>query len=156
MKKIVTYIWKLLLVRIRTEWMKGICLMCSRPFGYDPIAAQSRCLPSSTREAMMIAQFPKDVYQNAGISTVLPHLMECLDIDKVPAVQFMRDGRVRLICQDPEACNDVLWTGLDFDGLSVRLTPAHNRLRTAYLRNLPAEVDYDVVSFLFSEYGEVF
>ena len=57
--------------------------------------------------------------------------------------------------QDPEACNDVLRTGFDFDGLPVRLTPAHNRLRTAYLRNLPAEVDYDVVSSLFSEYDEV-
>ena len=70
-------------------------------------------------------------------------------------MQFPRVGRVRLTFQGPESCNDVLRTGLDFDGLPVRLTPADNRLRNAYLRDLRAEVDKDVVSCSFSEYAEV-
>ena len=133
--------------------------MCSRPFGYDPLVnAVFIVICSAVKMPTFLhprSHDDRSVPERRSPECVLPHLMECLDIDKVPAVQFMRDGRVRLICQDPEACNDVLRAGLDFDGLPVRLTPAHNRLRTAYLRNLPAEFDYDVVSFLFSEYGEV-
>ena len=112
-------------------------------------------MPTFQYPRSLITQFPEEVYQNAGISTVLAHLMECLDTDKVLAVQFLRVGRVHLSCQDPEASNDVLWTGLDFEGLPVRLTPADNRLGIAYLRHLQAEVDYDAVSSFFSEYRKV-
>lgn len=81
--------------------------------------------------------------------------MECLDTDKVLSVQLLRVGRVRLTFQDPEACNDVLLTGIDLDGLAVRLTGVDNRLRSAYARDFPAEVDNDFASSFFSEYGEV-
>ena len=54
-----------------------------------------------------------------------------MDTDKVLAVQFLRVRQVRSSFQALEGCNDVLRTGLDYDGLSVRLTPADNRLRTA-------------------------
>ena len=81
--------------------------------------------------------------------------MECLDTGKVLAVQLLRVGRVRLTFQDPEACNDVLLTGIDLDGLAVRLTGVNNRPRSAYVRDLPAEVDNDFASSFFSEYGEV-
>ena len=113
-------------------------------------------MPTFQYARSLIAQFPEDVYQNAGISThLLPHLMECLDTDKVLAVQLLRVGRVRLTFQDPEACNDVLLTGIDLDGLAVRLTGVDNRLRSAYVRDFPAEVDNDFASSFFSEYGEV-
>ena len=103
------------------------------------------------RSAVKMPQFPEEVYQIAGISTVPSHLMGCLDTDKVLAVQFLRVGRVHLTFQEPEACNDALRIGLVFDGFPVRQTPADNRLRSAYLRDLPA----GVVSSRFSECGEV-
>ena len=112
-------------------------------------------MPTFQYARSLIAQFPEEVYKKAGISTVLPHLMERLDTDKVLAVQFLRVGRVRLTFQDPKTCNDVLRTGRDFDELPVRLTPAYKRLRTTYLRDRPAEVHNDVVSSFFLEYGEV-
>lgn len=112
-------------------------------------------MPTFQYVRSLIAQFQEEVYQKTGISTVLPHLIECLDTEKDLAVQCLRVGRVRLTFRDPKTCNDVLRTERDFDELPVRLTPADKRPRTAYLRDRPAEVNNDVVSSFFLEYGEV-
>ena len=52
-------------------------------------------------------------------------------------------------------CSAVLRNGLELEGLSVQLMPADDRLRCVYLRDLPVEVDDDVVSSFLSRYGEV-
>ena len=65
------------------------------------------CLHSSTREVLV--QFQEDVYKNVGASEILPHLMKCLDADKILAVQFLRAGKVRLTFEDPEVCSAVLF-----------------------------------------------
>lgn len=111
-------------------------------------------MPTFQDPRSLIAQFPEEIYQNAGTSAVLLRLMKCIDADKVLAVQFLRAGRVRLTFEDPELCSGVLLSGLDFDGLSIRLTPADSRLGTVYLRDLPVVVYDDAVSSFFSEYGE--
>ena len=54
-----------------------------------------------------------------------------------------------------EVCSAVLRNGLELEGLSVQLMPADDRLRSVYVRDLPVEVDNDVVSSFFSRYGEV-
>ena len=48
-----------------------------------------------------MAQFPEDVYKNAGASDVLPLVMKSLDPDKVLGVQYLRAGKVRLTFHDP-------------------------------------------------------
>ena len=103
----------------------------------------------------LVAQFPEDVYKNAGASDVLPLVMKNLDADKVLAVQLLRAGRVRLTFQDPETCAQVLKEGLDLGEVSVDLFPADDRLRTIYLRDLPVEIEEEVVLSFLSGFGEV-
>ena len=102
-----------------------------------------------------MVQFQEDVYKNVGASEILPHLIKCLDANKILAGQFLRARTVRLTFDDPEVCTAVLRNGLELEGLSVQLTPAHDRLRSVYLRELPVEVDNNVVSSFLSRYGEV-
>ena len=58
---------------------------------------------------------------------------------------------MRLTFEDPEVCSAVLRNGLELEGLSVQLMPADDRLRCVYLRDLPVEVDNDVVSSYSSQ-----
>ena len=115
-----------------------------------------RCarMPSYQYPRSLVAQFPEDVYRNAGASDVLPLVMKNLDADKVLAVQFLRAGRVRLTFQDPETCAQVLKEGLDLE-FSVDLFPADYRLRTVHLRDLPVEIEEEVVLSFLAGFGEV-
>ena len=88
-----------------------------------------------------MAQFSEEVYKSAGASDVLPHLMRSLDPDKVQAVQFLRAGKVRLTCQDPGTCSEMLKDGLDLGDVSVQLSPADERLRTCLLYTSPSPRD---------------
>ena len=108
-------------------------------------------MPSYQYPRSLVAQFSEELYKNAGASDVLPLLMRCLDPYKVQAVQFLRAGKVRLTFQDSEILKD----GLDLGDVSVQLSPADERLRTIHLRDLPIEIDQDVVSGFFAEFGEV-
>ena len=112
-------------------------------------------MPSYQCPRSLVAQFPEEVYKNAGASDVLPLVMKSLDADKVLAVQFLRAGRVRLTFQDPETCAQVLKEGLDLGDVSVQLLPADDRLCTVHLRYLPVEIGEEVVSSFLTEFGEV-
>ena len=112
-------------------------------------------MPSYQYPRSLMAQFPEDVYRNAGASDVLPLVMKNLDADKVLAVQFLRAGRVRLTFQDPETCAQVLKEGLDLGDFSVDLFPADDRLRTVHLRDLPVEIEEEVVLSFLAGFGEV-
>ena len=102
----------------------------------------------------LVAQFPENVYKNAGVSDILSLVMRSLDPDKISCMQFLRAGKLRLTFQDAEACSAVLKDGLDLD-FPVQLLPADDRIRVVHLRDLPVEVDDDSVSAFFSDYGEV-
>ena len=112
-------------------------------------------MPSYQYPCSLVAQFSEEVYKSAGASDVLPLLMRSLDPDKVQAVQFLRAGKVRLTCQDPGTCSEMLKDGLDLGDVSVQLSPADERLRTIHLRDLPTEIDQAAVSGFFAEFGEV-
>ena len=112
-------------------------------------------MPTFHYPRSLVVQFQEDVYKNVGASEILPHLMKCLDADKILAVQFLRAGKVRLTFEDPEVCSAVLTNGLELEGLSVQLMPADDRLRCVYIRDLPVEIDNDVVSSFLSRCGEV-
>lgn len=100
----------------------------------------------------LIAQFFEDVYRKVGAADVLPHLTGSLDVDKVHAI---RSGGVLLTFSDPETCEEVLLSGIKYDGLLLHLAPADGRFHTAHLRDLPIEVDDQSVISFFSDYGEV-
>ena len=102
-----------------------------------------------------MVQFREDVYKNVGASEILPHLMKCLDAERILAVQFLKAGKVRLTFEDTEVCSAVLRNGLELEGLSIQLMPADDKLRCVYLRDLHVEVVNDVVSSFLSRYGEV-
>ena len=112
-------------------------------------------MPTFQYPRSVVVQFQEDIYKNVGATEILPHLMKCLDANKNLAVQFLRAGKVRLTFEDPEVCSAVLRSGLELEGLSVQLMPADDRLRCVNLRDLPVEVDNDVVSSFLSRYGEV-
>ena len=67
-------------------------------------------MPAFEYRLSLIAQFPEDVYRQQEISSVLPQLMECLPVDKIVAIQFLKLGRVRLTFGDPATASDVLET----------------------------------------------
>lgn len=112
-------------------------------------------MPTVQHRCSLTAYFPADVYQNVGITTVLPQLMQILNADKVLAVQFLRVGRVRLTFDDPVTRDEVLANGLVFDGAPLRLTSTDDRFRIAFLRDLPVEADDEAVSAFCSAYGDV-
>ena len=112
-------------------------------------------MPTFQYPRSLVVQFQEDVYKNVGASEILPHLMKCLDADKILAVQFLRAGKERLTFDDPEKCSAVLRNGLELESLSVQVMPADDRLRSVYLRDLPVEVDDDVFSSFLSRYVEV-
>ena len=61
---------------------------------------------------------------------------------------------MRLTFKDPEVCGEeVVRRGLHFDGLPICPAPADDRLRNVYLRDLPVEINNEVVSSFFSDYG---
>ena len=112
-------------------------------------------MPTFQYPRSLVVQFQEDNYKNVGALEILPHLMKCLDADKILAVQFLRAGKVRLTFEDLEVCSAVLRNGLELEGLSVQMMPADDRLHCVYLRDLPVEVDNDVVSSFLSRYREV-
>ena len=112
-------------------------------------------MPTYQYPCSLVAQFPEDVYKNAGASDVRPLVMKGLDPDKVLGVQFLRAGKVRLTFDVPETCSAVLRNGLDLGDVTVQLSPADERVRLVHLRDLPVKVDHDFVSTFFSTYGEV-
>ena len=57
-------------------------------------------MPSYQFPCSLVAQFSEDVYQNAGVSDVLPLVMRSLDPDKILGVEFLRAGKVGLTFQD--------------------------------------------------------
>ena len=72
-------------------------------------------MPTFQYPRSLVVQFQEDVYKNVGASEILPHLMKCLDADKILAVQFLRAGKVRLTFDDPEVCSAGLRNGLELE-----------------------------------------
>ena len=72
-------------------------------------------MPTFQYPRILVVQFQEDVYENVGASEILPHLMKCLAVDKIIAVQFLRAGKVRLTFDDPEVCSAGLRNGLELE-----------------------------------------
>ena len=99
--------------------------------------------------------FPKEVYQSVGSSDVLPQLLDLVEVQKLCAVQFLRNGAVRMTFKQTADCEEFIAGGLTYKDVPLRIASADARSRLVYLRDCPSEVTDDAVLQFFSSYGEV-
>ena len=103
-----------------------------------------------------LACFPKEIYQSVGSSSVLPQLLDVIDVENLLSAQFLRDGFVRLTFTSADCCDEFLKQDLKFGEISVPVISASTKLVSVYLRDLPFEVSDDAVKEFFGSYGDVF
>ena len=48
----------------------------------------------------VVLRFPGEIHRNQGVSEVAPQFLRALDVQKIAAVQFLRNGRVRVTIRD--------------------------------------------------------
>ena len=100
--------------------------------------------------------FPEEIYKFVGVAEIAPHLLKALGPEKVSAVQFLREGRVRVTTKTV-AYRDELLRGSVFryGDVEVPVSAADALFLPVYVRDLPFEVsDADVVS-AFRSFGVV-
>ena len=95
--------------------------------------------------------FPAEIHKTTGISEVTPQLLRALDVDKVSAVQFLRNGKVRVTCKTSEYRDSTFL----FGDVPIPGTAADQSIRTVYVRDLPFEVTDCVVKSAFESSGVV-
>ena len=104
----------------------------------------------------VMLHFPEEVYKSVGVAEITPQLLNALGPDNVCAVQFLRDGRVRVTTKTT-AYRDELLRGSSFryGDVEVPVSAADAVFRPVYVHDLPFEVpDADVVS-VFQAFGVV-
>ena len=104
----------------------------------------------------VVLHFPEEVYKFVGVADISPQLLNALGPDKVSAVQFLRNGRVRVTTKTT-AYRDELLRGSSFryGDVEVPVSAADALFLAVYVRDLPYEVpDADVVS-VFKAFGVV-
>ena len=104
----------------------------------------------------MVSHFPAEIHRAQGVSEVSPQLLQALDVEKMAAVQFLKNGQVRVTCKTAEYRDD-LFEGSTFlfGDVSIPVTAADQPNRSVFVRDLPFEVpDCDVKS-AFESFGVV-
>ena len=56
----------------------------------------------------VVLHFPAEIHQAQGVSEVAPQLLQALDVEKIAAVQFLKNGQVRVTCKTAEYRDDLL------------------------------------------------
>ena len=50
----------------------------------------------------VVLHFPAEIHRAQGVSEVAPQLLQALDVEKIAAVQFLKNGQVRVTCKTAE------------------------------------------------------
>ena len=50
----------------------------------------------------VVLHFPAEIHRAQGVSEVSPQLLQALDVEKIAAVQFLKNGQVRVTCKTAE------------------------------------------------------
>ena len=80
----------------------------------------------------------------------------CVCVERaVLAVQFLRNGAVRLTFKEAALCTTVLERGVSFRRNPLHLARADSGPPLVYLRDCPVEVPDSVVKKFFQSFGEV-
>ena len=104
----------------------------------------------------VVLHFPAEIHRAQGVSEVAPQLLQALDVEKIPAVQFLKNGQVRVTCKTAEYRDDLLeGSTFLFGDVPIPVTAADQPIRSVFVRDLPFEVpDCDVKS-PFESFGVV-
>ena len=103
----------------------------------------------------LVAFFPASIYRACGTSTVLAGLLHTVDWDKLSAVQFLRNGAVRLTYKSSDDCELAVSNGIQYADVPLRVVAMEPKSRLIYLRDCPVEVPDSAVSGFFSSFGEI-
>ena len=103
----------------------------------------------------LVAFFPASIYRACGTSTVLAGLLHTVDRDKLSAVQFLRNGAVRLTYKSSDDCELAVASGIQYGDVPLRVVAMEPKSRLIYLRDCPVEVPDSAVSGFFSSFGEI-
>ena len=103
----------------------------------------------------LVAFFPASIYRSCGTSTVLAGLLHTVDRDKLSAVQFLRNGAVRLTYKSSDDCESAVSSGIQYGNVPLRVVAMEPKSRLIYLRDCPVEVPDSAVSGFFSSFGEI-
>ena len=103
----------------------------------------------------LAVHFKPAVYHSTGSSQVLPEFVKSLDLPNAGAIQFMRNGVVRVTYKEPAQCDAALTGGISFCGAPLRVAPVNARTRLVYVRDLPVEVPNDALQVYLRSFGVV-
>ena len=81
-------------------------------------------MPTFEYPQSLIALFSEEVYCQQGRNIQCPTTFDGVPVDRLIAVQFLKNGRVCLTFDDPGTTADVLESGIVFEGTPLRLCPA--------------------------------
>ena len=104
----------------------------------------------------VILHFPPEVYLPLGVGDLCPLLVRALHTNKISALQFLREGCVRVTVREPAFREELLSNDLMFEDRKITVTPAGVHVITVYVRDLPVELSEETVKSAFSSYGEVY
>ena len=104
----------------------------------------------------VVLHFPAEIHRAQGVSEVAPQLLQALDVENIAAVQFLKNGQVRVTCKTAEYRDDLLeGSTFLFGDVPIPVTAADQPIRSVFVRDLPFEVpDCDVKS-AFESFGVV-
>ena len=104
----------------------------------------------------VVLHFPAEIHRAQGVSEVAPQLLQALDVKKIAAVQFLKNGQVRVTCKTAEYRDDLLeGSTFLFGDVPIPVTAADQPIRSVFVRDLHFEVpDCDVKS-AFESFGVV-
>ena len=105
---------------------------------------------------IVVLHFLAEIHRTQGVSEVAPQLLRALGVQKIAAVQFLRNGRVRVTTKTSDYRNELLeGSTFLFGDVPIPVTAADQPLRSVFVRDLPVEVpDVDVKS-VFESFGVV-
>ena len=93
----------------------------------------------------VVLHFPAEIHGTQGVSEVAPQLLQALEVEKISAVQFLKNGKVRVTCKTAEYRGDV----------HIPVTAANQPIRSVFVRDLPLEVPNCDVKSAFESFGVV-
>ena len=89
----------------------------------------------------VLLHFPEEIHRTQGVSEVAPQLLQALDVENIAAVQFLKNGQVRVTCKTAEYRDDLLeGSTLLFGDVPIPVTAADQPIRSVFVRDLPFEV----------------
>ena len=104
----------------------------------------------------VVLHFPAEIHRTQGVSEVAPQLLRALHDQKIAAVQFLRNCRIRVTTKTSDYRDELLGgSTFLFGNVPIPFTAADQPFRSVFVRDLPVEVPDDDVKSVFESFGVV-